>query len=205
LIAEAFHRAFSFNETTANNKDNNDDSPQTITERLATTNGMNDRDTTLFAEEKQNLYIDEAKEVRIWSQVLTKLHAPSIPKSLIQSLTTYVSSALSDLTVHAQNLPQNFDGPLGWTTTILDLYNLGLRVIYGAEVLLNISGDFHGVKIPVQPSDLRKRLFEFVTALEKIEGNCLWKWEAQRVLTESLSRKVERVGGFIGRGLEEHI
>lgn len=205
LIAEAFYRAFSFHETTANNRDNNRDSPQTITERLATTNGINDRDTTLFAEEKQNLYIDEAKEVRIWSQVLTKLHATSIPKSLIQSLTTYVSSALSDLTVHAQNLPQNFDGPLGWTTTILDLYTLGLRVIYGAEVLLNISGDFHGVKIPVQPSDLRKRLFEFVTALEKIEGNCLWKWEAERVLTESLSRKVERVGGFIGRGLEEHI
>ncbi|KAI5362248.1 hypothetical protein Slin15195_G058990 [Septoria linicola] len=157
------------------------------------------RDTSLFAEEKQNLYIDEAKEVRTWSQVLQKLSIGAIDRNAVTKLTRWVEPGLDGLTSHAQNHP---DGALGWSSQA-DIYTLGLQVVYAAELLFNLAQ--RGAMIPVQPSELRMKLFATVTALDKAQSSCLWRWEAERVLTESLSNKISSVNKFISKGLEEHV
>ncbi|KAM3416813.1 hypothetical protein BST61_g8404 [Cercospora zeina] len=176
FIAHAFQRAFDFS--------NKDTAPRSIAQQLeAATQG----DTALFAEEKQNLYIDEAKEVRVWSQVLQKLSLSAIDKSFIAKLAKWVEEGLHTLTLQFES---NADGALGWTTQP-GIYVLGLQVVYAVELLFNLLA--RGAKIPLQPSELRKKLYTFITALEKADGNCLWRWEAERILTESLSLKISSV------------
>ncbi|GIZ45496.1 hypothetical protein CKM354_000865900 [Cercospora kikuchii] len=189
FVAHAFQRAFDIA--------NAETVPRSVARQLEASTQNN---TALFAEEKQNLYIDEAKEVRVWSQVLQKLSVQSIDKALIAKLATWVDEGLNALTAHSES---NADGALGWTTTEPEIYVLGLQVVYAVELLFNLSA--RGAKIPLQPSELRKRLYTLITALEKAEGNCLWRWEAERILSESLSLKISSVSGFIGKGLEEHI
>ncbi|KAF2215287.1 hypothetical protein CERZMDRAFT_36176, partial [Cercospora zeae-maydis SCOH1-5] len=188
FVAHAFQRAFDFSNTGT--------VPQPIAQQLE---ASTQSDTALFAEEKQNLYIDEAKEVRVWSQVLQKLSLSAIDKSLIAKLAQWAVAGLHTLTSHSES---NADGALGWTTQP-GTYVLGLKVIYAVEILFSFSA--RGAKIPLQPSELRKKLYTLITALEKADGNCLWRWEAERVLTESLSLKISSVSGVIGKGLEEHI
>ncbi|PPJ54294.1 hypothetical protein CBER1_06556 [Cercospora berteroae] len=188
LVARAFQRSFDLSDTETTSR--------SVAQQLE---ASTQNDTALFAEEKQNLYIDEAKEVRVWSQVLQKLSLQAIDKTLISTIATWVDEGLNALTIHSES---NADGALGWTTQP-EIYVLGLQVVYAVELLFNFSA--RGAKIPLQPSELRKKLYTLITALEKAEGNCLWRWEAERVLSESLSLKISSVSRFIGKGLEEHI
>ncbi|EME84523.1 uncharacterized protein MYCFIDRAFT_214770 [Pseudocercospora fijiensis CIRAD86] len=165
-------------------------------------------DTALFAEEKQNLYIDEAKEARIWSQAVQRVDASIIPKTAITRLGEWTAAGLDALTEQAKGHP---DGALGWST-IDTVFTLGLRVVYGAEVVFGLA--MKGVRVPVPPSELRKKLFICLTAFEDggVSGfgqvNCLWRWEVDRILKESLSSKLTSLGDAVeatfdkARGIE---
>ncbi|KAK1057680.1 hypothetical protein LTR74_013985 [Friedmanniomyces endolithicus] len=108
--------------------------------------------TSLFAEEKQNLYVDEAREVKAWSQVLMSLPPTAVPKRLVRHLSLNVAEGLNALIFHATE-PNG--GSLGWSSHP-EHFTLGLQIIYGAQYLLWLSKA--GVHLAVRPSTLRYQL-----------------------------------------------
>lgn len=88
--------------------------------------------TTLFEEEKQNLYKDEVREAIVWYDVLIRAHKGVLVSNTWQPFVAWVSDGLDALITHAR---KELDGPLGWATKP-DVFNLGLRVILGSGVAL---------------------------------------------------------------------
>ncbi|KXT12951.1 hypothetical protein AC579_4056 [Pseudocercospora musae] len=160
-------------------------------------------DSVLFAEEKQNLYVDEAKEARTWSAAMQHVDPSTVTKASITQLAEWVAAGLDALTEKAKG---QRDGALGWSTND-GVFTLGLRVVYGAEVLLGVA--MKGVRVPLPPSELRKKLFLGLTAFEDggADGlgqvNCLWRWEVERVLKESLSSKLISLGNAVEAAFDQ--
>lgn len=167
---EAFSRAF---------PDLND----TVVDSLHT---FSQPDTALFATEKQNLYIDPAREVHAWSQILLRIPAPTLPKHLIKALTFWVDEGLYTLSSRLGKGLEN--GALGWTSHDRT-FVLGLQVIYAVEVLVGYVQK--GGKLGMECSEIVRKLVLFGQALQKAgEGNVLWKWEVQRVLNGVVEGRV---------------
>jgi hypothetical protein len=128
----------------------------------------------LFAEEKQNLYIDDVRETRMWAKVamhLSPATAAARSKAL-EALSLWVKGGLVALKAKFE---QNADGPLGWTTDE-NAFLLGLRVVHAAELLLLLVG--RGMALPVGQDELRGLLL----AVKDCGGNVLWAREVERVL-----------------------
>ncbi|KAL8894426.1 MAG: hypothetical protein Q9192_004333, partial [Flavoplaca navasiana] len=70
-------------------------------------------DTTLFVEEKQNLYIDEAKEAGIWLDVLLSMDSSAIEIKTLRKLESWTFEGIDALVETAST---EYDGPLGWTS-----------------------------------------------------------------------------------------
>ncbi|EMC99390.1 hypothetical protein BAUCODRAFT_64529, partial [Baudoinia panamericana UAMH 10762] len=159
------------------------------------------KDTALFMEEKQNLYIDETREVRAWSQVAMRLSPAAVSKAALAQLCTRVEEGLAALTLELRTTP---DGPLGWTTKP-ELFTLGLQIVYGAEWLLYMVGQ--GVRIPVRPSGLRRQLVNLFASAVESNANCLWRGELERILARAILhrhtceyRRVTLTDGILGGG-----
>ncbi|KAI9043885.1 THADA/TRM732 family protein [Aspergillus affinis] len=114
--------------------------------------------TTLFEEEKQNLFIDEVREVNRWSGQLLKLAAGSYDDRLTRSVCQWVSDGLSYLIELAVNgSGPGKDGFLGWTTKP-ETFTLGVRLIELAGVMAspgfpaskNLGGDEQILKEKLQ-------------------------------------------------------
>ncbi|KAF2767248.1 hypothetical protein EJ03DRAFT_376354 [Teratosphaeria nubilosa] len=163
IMEEAFTRAFGMNADTAI------DAKAELASRIQV-------NPALFAEEKQNLYIDEAREVRVWSRVLLHIPPLGIASALRRLLASWVQESLQTLSEKAGS---SQDGPLGWSTDPVVL-TLGLRVFYGAEVLLWWVR--RGVRIHLRPSVLKRVLFELA---EVSQINVLWRREIERIVEES--------------------
>ena len=70
----------------------------------------------LFAEEKQNLYIDELEEVRIWSGVLREVGAHKLPVDDLQSLERWAEQGLLHMaTAFKDHVYEETGFPLGLT------------------------------------------------------------------------------------------
>jgi len=89
-------------------------------------------DTSLFVQEKQNLFVDEVREAEIWSVALVLLSAAACDESIAADFLSWVIEGIATLTETAKS---EIDGPLGWTSKP-EVFTLGLRVIFGAGVLL---------------------------------------------------------------------
>lgn len=89
--------------------------------------------TVLFEEEKQNLFIDDVREVEVWSRALTRLQQPAYRDSPVHEIFTWASEGLVYLNslVGPDTQP---DGLLGWVSKP-DIFSLGFRVISLASVL----------------------------------------------------------------------
>lgn len=155
---------------------------QSVGERLKAATKV---DTALFVEEKQNLYIDEAWEVKMWSNAMLRIPAHCFSKSLLKHLSSWVADGLTALATKNEDSP---DGALGWTSKA-EVFTLGLQVVYGAEVLLRCVQQ--GVKIETPPSMLRKSLAELQASDERNSLNGLWLQEIARVLSQSVAVKLE--------------
>jgi hypothetical protein len=157
-------------------------------------------DFALFAEEKQNLYLDEALEVRTWSRVIQQLSPNAISKHLLHTLARWVEEGLVAL---AEQSNDSHDGALGWCTNA-DVFTLGLRIFYGAEVLLKLSAK--GLRIPVRPSELTTKLVTCMSAFDpkKADVHCMWRWELERVLTGAIVEKQERMRVVVDDVYERH-
>ncbi|TKA35051.1 hypothetical protein B0A54_14559 [Friedmanniomyces endolithicus] len=143
--------------------------------------------TSLFAEEKQNLYVDEAREVKAWSQVLMSLPPTAVPKRLVRHLSLNVTEGLNALILHATE-PNG--GPLGWSSRP-EHFTLGLQIIYGAQYLLWLSKA--GVDLAVRPSTLRYQLATLAFGQSSPGCHALLRDEAERVLVKSTVDKLSAV------------
>ncbi len=88
-------------------------------------------DTSLFAEEKQNLFVDELREAAVWFKVLGMLSSTACDPIFVADFTTWTADGLSVLSETARN---EVDGPLGWTSKV-EVFILGMRVIFSAHLI----------------------------------------------------------------------
>ncbi|KAI6879686.1 hypothetical protein KC360_g7779 [Hortaea werneckii] len=171
LISEAFGRSFGTS---------TQDFPN-VADRL---NMFSQVDKALFVEEKQNLYIDEAREVKLWAQALLRAPADMLTMQLRKQLSAWVAEGLSALT---SKMAESGDGPLGWSSRP-EVFVLGLQLFYGAEVLLSCVE--RGTRIFTPASSLRRSLGELKLSIERCNGSGLWLSEIDRILSHSLVVKV---------------
>ena len=94
--------------------------------------------TILFVEEKQNLFIDDAKKAETWSMVLALQIAasPKIDSMLAKEFPRWVLEGLASLTKITQ---LDDAGALLGFTSKPEIFVTGLRVIYAAKALLSHS------------------------------------------------------------------
>lgn len=151
-----------------------------------------EEDNSLFAEEKQNLYIDEAREARVWSQMLMRLSAEAVSKPLQRALAVWTMDGLNELTAEAN---ARVGGPLGWSSKP-EVFVLGLRVVFAAEVLLHLRDG--GIGVPVRGSVIRSKLRELADAGERNEMHPLWLRAIRKTLETSVTAKLRRIQLVLG-------
>ena len=109
------------------------------------------KSNVLFEEEGQNLYVDNIREVEIWSRVLKSTKA--LEEDSLCSLGDWVLTGLRDL-IGYLNDEADFDGPLGRTSEP-EVLTLFVRVIELGGVLLSLAGhqqvQVHGSELPDAP------------------------------------------------------
>lgn len=111
--------------------------------------------TVLFVEEKQNLFIDDVREVEVWSRALLRLTPSAYAKLPLDETSAWVFDGLTYLCslVGSEKEP---DGLLGWVSKP-EIFTLGLRVIVISSALGS-----HVFPAPeslrVQPNDFRGTL-----------------------------------------------
>ncbi|KAH7125462.1 putative death-receptor fusion protein-domain-containing protein [Dendryphion nanum] len=137
-------------------------------------------DTSLFVQEKQNLYKDDAADAALWTRLLKSLSPLSIPPALLVSLTTWVLSGLEVLTETARS--EKYDGAGGWTSKV-EVWILGLRVLCAAEVVLQWD------RMGKRSSEVRRALRVFGDVGVESAVNGAWMERVERVL----GRDVEEV------------
>ena len=89
--------------------------------------------TTLFVEEKQNLFVDEVQEAERWAGILKSLSSTAVHSSLIPILETWIAQGFGALSEMAE---VEEGGPLGWTSKS-EVFLLGMRILFMADVLLD--------------------------------------------------------------------
>lgn len=106
----------------------------------------NQESTVLFVEEKQNLFIDEVREIDIWTRALVHFKKDAYSEDLVQQTSDWVSAGLEYL---SNRLAQDAgrDGLLGWMskpecfTLAARLINIGIALTFpgfAASDLLSI-------------------------------------------------------------------
>ncbi|KAK3066318.1 hypothetical protein LTR53_017386, partial [Teratosphaeriaceae sp. CCFEE 6253] len=138
-------------------------------------------DAALFAQEKQNLYVDGAREVKAWSQALLRLPPHMVLKLTLKLISGWTTDGLDQLASWSRSDDR---GPLDWSSEP-ELFTLGLQVIYGAQYLLHLSEA--GVRIPARPSILRRQLADLGHGEGSNGSHCLWRREAEQVLADSVT------------------
>ncbi|EZF14270.1 hypothetical protein H112_06098 [Trichophyton rubrum D6] len=134
--------------------------------------------TPLFAEEKQNLYIDEVREIKLWSQHLVQLEKAAINCSLYKHFSTWVMDGLDSLIQLAADKPK--DSLLGWTSN-MDIFVTGIRTLYGAKMLLLTH---RSVSIDVNTIKLTNKLQALYTCTYTSELNPAWGSLLEALLAE---------------------
>ena len=93
-------------------------------------------DSSLFVEEKQNLFIDDVKEAEMWASALRDLY-PMLDLRIKSALEIWASEGIFALTAIARD---HMDGALGWTSKP-KVFTLGMRVLLTAKVVLHGADD----------------------------------------------------------------
>ncbi|GMG25342.1 unnamed protein product [Aspergillus oryzae] len=91
--------------------------------------------TTLFEEERQNLFIEEIREVDIWSRRLLGLREAAFNERIVKETSKWVSDGLSYVADIMAN-ESGMDGLVGWASKP-ETFTLGVRLISLAAVLVS--------------------------------------------------------------------
>lgn len=136
--------------------------------------------SSLFAQEKHNLFIDETREARLWSSVAAHLQPKAFSFRLLMNLCTWVTDGLDVLITEIEEKP---DTPLGWSRKS-EVFVLGMQILYAAQLVLNLSKG--GIEMPVQASAVTKRL-EMLLSKGKENGvNILWLQTGKEILEQRI-------------------
>lgn len=149
-------------------------------------------DDALFVQEKQNLYIDNYREVVLWTNILQEM-TPSLASNEAEFLCDFVCSGFSCLIEMAK---EQYDGPLGWTSKP-EVFIIIMQVLHGSRVLLRWRTK--PTNIPVTGSRVRGLLIEFIEAGEASEMHPLLTGRANSILSGSVSTRLK----VIGRGVRQ--
>ena len=128
---------------------------------------MREDSTTLFVEEKQNLYLDTVQEAETWLEVLLSLDHSAIQQGVLSELYTWVIEGIDALTNVTK---RETDGPLGWTSNE-EVFALGMRILRAAGALIEFSAD--GI-IQTDRGFLRSRLSQLLDIGEASMLNPTW-------------------------------
>jgi len=134
--------------------------------------------SSLFAQEKHNLFIDESREARVWSSVAARLHPSAFSFRILMNLCIWVTDGLDVLTSEAEKVP---DAPLGWSRKA-EVFVLGRQILYAAQLVLVLIK--RGVEMPIQASAISSRLKSFVKNGKQYGVNVLWTQTAEEVLEQ---------------------
>lgn len=95
------------------------------------------QDDALFVEEEQNLFIDEVREVKLWSNILSRefklMEDNESGEEYWQQyshLSNWILKAIRKLNI----LMEKIDGPFGWTSKP-SMFATCIRILLGANVL----------------------------------------------------------------------
>lgn len=143
--------------------------------------------TALFAIEKQNLFIDPAREARLWSRVLMKLHPSAFSPKLVADLTRWTLAGLDALMHKATTAP---GGSLSWARKP-DTFTYGLQAFYAAEVLLHLHRVDSRKAVPVQ--QMRSSLAQLLGVEKRRDLNPLWRTQLEGVLLRAIVPGVQKV------------
>ncbi|KAF4553253.1 putative death-receptor fusion protein [Elsinoe fawcettii] len=147
--------------------------------------------TALFAEEKQNLYIDLAREARIWSRLAMKLPMTTLDRGSTNGLLKWTTDGIEALITASASYP---GGPLGWSYKP-DPFALGLQVIYNAGVLLHWQRQERYLKLQ---SDLfRQQLIRLLQIAREKDLHPMWLGQLEKTLIADLLAGVQRVGQLL--------
>lgn len=149
-------------------------SPRTLLARLQP------EDTALFVEEKQNLYIDEAKEAGTWLEVLLTMDQTAVEIETLRQLEGWTFEGIDALIDVAGT---EVDGPLGWTSKP-EVYTLGVHILHAAQALMRFSKD---ESLGVDGNALRARLEKMLVVGEQSYLNGSW----MRIIRKSLEANDE--------------
>jgi hypothetical protein len=140
--------------------------------------------TVLFVEEKQNLFIDEVREVDVWSRVLSQLKRNAYPETLIRQISSWVSEGLEHLLVLVTQ-DSGSDGLLGWTSKP-ESFTLGVRVISIAASLASESFNVPEA-LDVEQVTLRRQIQDLLDAGQKASLHDDWISRMRVVLNSGVS------------------
>ena len=137
-------------------------------------------DTSLFVEEKQNLFVDDVQDAQNWARALRKLQGNSIDEDTTSELHQWVAMGLHTLVENAQ---KEDSGALGWSF-VPDVFAIGMRVLFAAEVLLDWTAkDYH----QTDSEDIRRGLQSLAEATEERKLHPIWR---KKVLELQSSRQI---------------
>lgn len=114
--------------------------------------------TVLFVEEKQNLFIDDVREVELWSRALLRLTPTAYAKLSLDEMSAWAFDGLKYLCSLA-GPEKEPDGLLGWVSKP-EIFTLGLRVIAISSAL--------GSQVFPVPGSLRVQPTAFRGSLESL-------------------------------------
>ncbi len=135
-------------------------------------------DTSLFVEEKQNLFVDETKEAESWSCILKQLDLSAVGNDVIAELGKWVQEGLP---LVLESVKNNVDGPLGWTTKP-EMFLVGIRIVLGADVIMHWA---RGGQTGISEQLARKTLEEIASHGRQNAMNRFWQRLIDSILTTS--------------------
>jgi len=127
--------------------------------------------TALFVEEKQNLFIDEVREIDVWSPALVQLKRNSYPETLVRQISSWVSEGLEYLSGHIAH-EAGRDGLLGWISRP-ESFTLGVRLISISSALASPSFSAPEV-LDVEQTTLQKQLQSLLAVGETAAVHDQW-------------------------------
>ncbi|KAF2150511.1 hypothetical protein K461DRAFT_258930 [Myriangium duriaei CBS 260.36] len=150
------------------------------------------QDTALFAREKQNLFIDPAREARVWSQVAQRMDKGAMVPEVLDKLQNWVIDGMRALLERTEK-----NGPLGWASFSGDVFALESAVLFAVEVLLAFKRKW--TVTAVKGRELRTLLMKMVQGIKDAGGCPLLVTEGERILIEDLEEGVVKAGRVLGR------
>ena len=135
-------------------------------------------ETSLFAEERQNMYIDIVQEVESWAHLIYALDSKAV--SGCMALSSVQEWAIDGLAALAAAGERCVDGPLGWTSNP-QVFALGVRIFLSIGVINRHCNIDH--------TSIIESLTRFLRLGNSMSLHWMWMHRVQGVLSEIVEKR----------------